>query len=188
MPGWTGCVGAFSEMVETAPALVVRPIAPDDASELRRIHATPQVSRWWGEPDERFPDDEPGVTRLTIEFDGRVVGLVQFSEETEPRYRHASIDLFLDPAVHGRGIGPEALRRVIRHLVDDRGHHRLTIDPAAANRAAIRAYEKAGFRAVGLMRKYERDAHGDAWHDGLLMELLAGGPRDRCAGGAQPPT
>jgi len=26
---------------------------------------------------------------------------------------------------------------------------------------------------VGTMRQYERDADGDGWHDGLLMELLA---------------
>ena len=44
----------------------------------------------------------------------------------------------------------------------------------AANAAAIRAYEKAGFRPVGVMRRYERDTGGGGWHDGLLMELLAG--------------
>jgi hypothetical protein len=39
--------------------------------------------------------------------------------------------------------------------------------------AAVRAYEKAGFRRVGVLRRYERDAGGDAWHDGLLMELIS---------------
>lgn len=39
--------------------------------------------------------------------------------------------------------------------------------------AAIRAYEKAGFQAVGVMRSYERDSDGPAWHDGLLMEFIA---------------
>jgi aminoglycoside 6'-N-acetyltransferase len=27
---------------------------------------------------------------------------------------------------------------------------------------------------VGVLRQYERDADGSGWHDGLLMELLAG--------------
>jgi RimJ/RimL family protein N-acetyltransferase len=40
--------------------------------------------------------------------------------------------------------------------------------------AAIRAYEKAGFSPVGVMRRSERDVGGDGWHDSLLMELLAG--------------
>jgi aminoglycoside 6'-N-acetyltransferase len=56
--------------------------------------------------------------------------------------------------------------------VDERGHHRITIDPAAANAAAIRAYEKAGFRTVGVLRSYERDPDGTGWHDGLLMEYV----------------
>lgn len=102
-----------------------------------------------------------------------MAGLIQFFEELDPKYRHAGIDMFLDPAVHGRGLGTEALRRVVRHLIDERGHHRITIDPAAANTASIRTYEKVGFRAVGVMRRSERDADGEGWHDCLLMELLA---------------
>jgi RimJ/RimL family protein N-acetyltransferase len=152
--------------------MIIRPLAEGDEAELLRIHLTPEVARWWDVPAEGFPWDEPESTRLTIEVDGAVAGLIQFSEELEPRYRHASVDLFLDPALHGRGLGTEALRRVARHLIDDRGHHRITIDPAADNAAAIRTYEKVGFRPVGIMRRYERDVDGGGWHDGLLMELL----------------
>jgi aminoglycoside 6'-N-acetyltransferase len=154
--------------------MILRPLAEGDEAELRRIHETPEVLRWWDVPDEDFPWDEPESTRLTIEVDGAIAGLIQFSQELEPKYRHAQIDLFLDPALHGRGLGTEAVRRVVRHLIDDRGHHRITIDPAAANAAAIRAYEKAGFRRVGVMRRFERDVGGGGWHDGLLMELVAG--------------
>jgi aminoglycoside 6'-N-acetyltransferase len=144
-----------------------------DEAELRRIHETPEVVRWWGEPEEGFPwTDEPESTRMVIEIDGAVVGLIQFCEETEPRYRHASIDLFLDPALHGRGFGEEAVRHVARLLVEERGHHRITIDPAADNMVAIRAYEKVGFKPVGVMHRYEWDAEGESWHDGLLMELI----------------
>jgi aminoglycoside 6'-N-acetyltransferase len=87
-------------------------------------------------------------------------------------YRHAGIDLFLSEHVHGQGLGADAVRTMARHLIEDRGHHRLTIDPAADNIGAIRAYEKVGFRPVGVMRQYER-LPGRGWHDGLLMDLLA---------------
>jgi aminoglycoside 6'-N-acetyltransferase len=62
----------------------------------------------------------------------------------------------------------------LRPAIDNfaaRGHHRFTIDPAAHNEHAIRAYEAVGFRPVGRMRDYERAPDG-TWHDGLLMDLL----------------
>ncbi len=155
------------------PPLRLRPLARGDEPELLRIHTTPEVLRWWDVPPEDFPWDEPESTRFTLEVDGAVAGLIQFYEETEPKYRHATIDVFLDPALRGRGLGAEALRRVADYLIDERGHHRITVDPASTNSAAIRAYEKVGFSAVGVMRRYERDVGGEGWHDGLLMELLA---------------
>ena len=154
--------------------MILRPLEPGDVAELRRIRETPQVRQWWDEVEEGFPlTDEPEATRLTIEVDGAIAGMAQFSEEQEPKYRHASVDLFVDPALHSRGVGSEAVRRVVRILIEERGHHRITIDPATENIAAVRAYEKAGFKPVGVMRRSERDADGTGWHDSLLMELLA---------------
>ncbi len=154
--------------------MILRPLEPGDVAELRRIRETPEVMRWWDRVEKGFPlSDEPDASRLTIEVDGAVAGMVQFNQEEEPKYRHASIDLFVDPALHGRGLGTEAVRGVVRILIEERGHHRITIDPAIENPAAIRAYERAGFKRVGVMRQSERDADGQGWHDSLLMELLA---------------
>src|SRR5215207_713426 len=50
-------------------------------------------------------------------------------------------------------------------------HH---LDPATTNAVAIRVYEKVGFKPVGVMRRYERDANGDGWHDGLLNGATRG--------------
>ena len=100
-----------------------------------------------------------------------MIGLIQFFEESDPMYRHANIDLFLTTAEQGRGLGREAIALVAGHLFGERGHHRITIDPAAANQRAIRCYGAVGFRPVGVMRRYERGADG-SFHDGLLMELL----------------
>jgi aminoglycoside 6'-N-acetyltransferase len=154
--------------------LTLRPLAEGDEDALLRIHRTPEVARWWDGPAEGFPWDESESTRLSVLLDGSVVGLIQYWEEREPKYRHAGIDLFIDPVLHGQGIGTEAVRRVVRLLIDEEAHHRITIDPAYANGAAIKTYEKVGFRRVGIMRKAERDAGGAGWHDALLMELLAG--------------
>jgi aminoglycoside 6'-N-acetyltransferase len=154
--------------------LRLRPLAVGDEAALRRIRVEPEVLRWWDELEDEFPWDEPESTRFTIEVDGAVAGMVQYYEEAEPKYRHAGIDLFLDPAVHGRGLGTEVVRRVVSLLISERGHHRVIIDPALDNVAAVRAYEKAGFHRVGITRRSERDVGGEGWHDGLLMEYVVG--------------
>ena len=107
-----------------------------------------------------------------VEAAGAVVGIVMATEEADPQYRHASIDIALAAAGRGHGLGPAAVRTVARWLIDVRGHHRLTIDPSTANERAIAAYAKVGFRPVGTMRAYERWRDG-TWHDGLLMDLVA---------------
>lgn len=143
---------------------------------LVEILAQPEVSSWWHSFDaprverEMIATDDDTVA-LAIEVDGAVVGFIQYAEEDDPDYRHAGIDLFLDTGHTGRGLGADALRTVARHLFAERGHHRITIDPAAANERAIRAYQRVGFRPVGVLRRYERGPDG-TWHDGLLMDLM----------------
>lgn len=154
----------------------LRPATAADVVALVSIRATPLVYDRWGGDDDLMAellDDigRPEVHVLVIEERDRVVGAIQWQEEEDPMYRHAGVDLYIDPAVHGRGLGTDAVRTLARHLIS-RGHHRLVIDPAADNVAAIRCYTKVGFRTVGVMRRYERGPDG-TWHDGLLMELLA---------------
>lgn len=155
--------------------MTLRPLEAADVPRLVEIAAEPEVARWWREVTEEDllakigPDAD--VLAFAIEHEGEVIGLAEASEENEPDYRHAGIDLFLATAWHSRGLGPDTVRTLARHLVRDRGHHRLSIDPAAANERAIRSYEKVGFKRVGVLRRYERGADG-TWHDGLLLDLL----------------
>lgn len=153
--------------------VVLRPIESADAPRLRELRSHPEVATWWGMPEDDFPfgDDDEAVRFAVLEGE-RLVGLVQYGEEPEPMYRQAWIDLFLDPAVRGRGLGVAAIRRLVEHLFDEQGHHCITIDPAAANAAAIRAYEKAGFRRVGVLELAERGPLDGVWRDSLLMELV----------------
>ncbi|MFC8507323.1 GNAT family N-acetyltransferase [Streptomyces sp. NPDC057411] len=158
-------------------SVTLRTAVAEDVPALAAIRSTPQVRARWRGGDamaEEVASDlsDPDTHCLTVLHDGRIVGMIQWYAEDEPDYRHAGIDVFLDPSVHGIGLGTDAVRTLARHLVDALGYHRLVIDPAADNAAAIRAYAKVGFRPVGVMRQYERGADG-TWHDGLLMDLLA---------------
>jgi aminoglycoside 6'-N-acetyltransferase len=150
----------------------LRPVGPADRAALEAIRAEPGVQSWWGAPaaDDLAPPE--GGDLLVIEVGGAVAGAIQFEEVADPRYRSAGLDIFLGAAWQGRGLGREAVALLVRHLFDDRGHHRLTIDPAAANERAIRCYEAVGFTRAGVLRQYERGEDG-TWNDGLLLELLA---------------
>jgi aminoglycoside 6'-N-acetyltransferase len=151
-----------------AERLVLRPATEEDFEALVAIVT---ASEWWGTGADR-DDVLLDGNAFVIEVDGETAGWLGVVEEREPEYRFAAFDIMLAPAHQGRGLGPEALRTAIDWLVRERGHHRFTIDPATANSRAIRAYEKVGFKPVGVMRKCERGPDG-TWHDGLLMDLLA---------------
>ncbi|TDC72948.1 N-acetyltransferase [Micromonospora sp. KC606] len=158
-------------------SVTLRPATDADVPALAAIRASPEVRRWWRGGDDlaaavRADLAAEDLTVYAIEHDGRVVGAIQWYAEPDPEYRHAGMDLFLDPEARGAGLGGDAIRTLARHLIDAHGFHRLVIDPAAANTAAIRAYAKVGFRPVGVLRRYERAEDG-TWQDGLLMDLLA---------------
>jgi aminoglycoside 6'-N-acetyltransferase len=151
--------------------VVLRRATVDDVAGLAAIVESPAVSRWWGTPFTAADVAAEDAVGFAVEVGGELAGFVQYSEENEPGYRHAGIDIFLAATYQGRGLGTDAVRTVARHLFEERRHHRLTIDPAADNARAIASYSKVGFRPVGVMRKYERGSDG-TWHDGLLMDLL----------------
>lgn len=156
--------------------VTVRPGQPEDLPAVYAILHEPSVVRWWREPAplDQLQDQLWGMSEepmLVIEVADEVAGGIQYAEELDPDYRHASIDLFLGERWQGRGFGTEALRLVARFLFTQRGHHRLTIDPAADSVHAIASYTKVGFHPVGTMRAYERHTDG-SWQDGLLMDLL----------------
>ena len=151
----------------------LRPIAEADLEPLVQIIQEPGVARWWGEAEE--PDRLRHNLRMdgdafAIETDGELAGWIGFVEETEPEYRSVGFDISLSERFQGRGLGPDALRALIRWFAQERGHHRFTIDPNAANDRAVKAYAAVGFKPVGVARRAEL-VDGE-WTDGLLMDLL----------------
>ena len=157
--------------------VVLRPLAEMDVGRIVELGADPEVERWWRglTPEhvlEKALGEDEGVAVFAILVDGDVAGMIQSHEELDDEYRHAGIDLFLGASYQDRGLGTDAVRTMARHLIHERGHHRLTIDPAAHNERAIRCYEKVGFERVGIMREYWLDPEG-VWRDGLLLDLLA---------------
>lgn len=153
--------------------VTLRPLADADLDPLAEIIREPSVARWWGESDE--PERLRENLRMdgcawAIEHEEELVGWLGFVEETEPEYRSVGFDISLTERSQARGLGPDALRTAIRWFAEERGHHRFTIDPNAANERAIKAYSAVGFKPIGITRRSEL-VDGE-WTDGVLMDLL----------------
>jgi aminoglycoside 6'-N-acetyltransferase len=153
---------------------MLRRASDADLSAVASVLADPEVVRWWGPLDRaelgRDLRRRDPVT-FVIELESDAVGMLQYHEELDPMYRHAGIDIALASPWQDKGLGTDALKTVVRYLFQERGHHRLTIDPALANERTIASYRRVGFKPVGVMRRYERGSDG-TWHDNLLMDLL----------------
>src|SRR5664280_823823 len=111
----------------------LEPATAEHVPALAAIRRTPEVHAFWrGGTDlvAAVIEDlkEPDSTAYVIEFAGRVVGWIQWSEEDDPDYRYASIDIYLDPAVHGRGVevdvdaGITVIRIVLFRPLDPADH------------------------------------------------------------------
>jgi aminoglycoside 6'-N-acetyltransferase len=148
---------------------VLRPVAEDDVELLVRWHANPEVLRFWdGETFTRATmlirlarDD---VTPYLVLADGEPVGYLQVWGGPE-----GGLDMFLAPDARGRGLGSDAGRAMARHLRNERGWTRVTVDPYVWNDVAVRAWRNAGF--VEVSRHEVDDEHQSPW---VLMEFRDG--------------
>jgi SAM-dependent methyltransferase len=130
---------------------------------LRREH----VRRWWN-PHETYEEvsdhyrpaieGRRPVDLYVVVLDGRPVGFAQtYLVADHPDYAAltglgegvAGIDLFIgEEPLLGRGLGADVIRSFVREVVLARdGVTRCSADPDVRNRASIRAFTRAGFRA-----------------------------------------
>ena len=77
----------------------------------------------------------------------------------------------------GRGFGTEALRTLCRFAFEEMDLRKIRLDTHAGNEAALRAYEKVGFRREGLLRQefYRKGRALDVVRMGLLRDELTQG-------------
>jgi aminoglycoside 6'-N-acetyltransferase len=155
----------------------LRPLEEADLERFWEMIQEPEVFPWWGndtrEDLHEYLTDQENVI-WAIEQGSEMIGVIQYYEEKEEDYRHAGMDILIDTSHQGQGLGSEALAVVARYLFEDKGHHRLIIDPAVANERAMASYKKVGFKPVGIMRKAEKDPRTKEWRDALLMDMLKG--------------
>jgi aminoglycoside 6'-N-acetyltransferase len=140
-----------------APDYFFRPMSSADLAMIRRWLETPEVVRWWGQPDEQYALvsgdlDHPDIDQFIVARDDHPFGYIQcYALSTwnqgfgaqPPKTR--GIDQFIGVSdMIGRGHGSSFIRQFVDALLIS-GIPRVVTDPDPANVRAVRAYEKAGF-------------------------------------------
>lgn len=140
-----------------APDYAFRSVSSGDLPMIRRWLQTPEVARWWGEPEEQYALvsgdlDHPDMDQFIVAIDDHPFGYIQcyalstwnqnFGSQP-PKTR--GIDQFIGVSdLIGRSHG------FIRQFADallSSGIPRIVTDPDPGNGRAVRAYAKAGFQS-----------------------------------------
>ena len=146
-----------------APDYVFRPMSAADLAMIRRWLETPEVVRWWGQPDEQYALvsgdlDHPDIDQFIVAMGDQAFGYIQcYAMSTwnqgfgayPPKTR--GIDQFIgEPDMIGRGHGSSFIRQFVDTLLIS-GIPRVVTDPDPDNGRAVRAYAKAGFQSERLV-------------------------------------
>src|SRR6266851_5027480 len=131
---------------------------------------------WFDEYLRRRGIDVRCAILLELEFEP--VGLASLTG-IDSVHRRAEFHLLIGRRdLHGRGLGTDATRQMLRHAFHDLNLHRVFLSVLSSNAAAIRVYEKAGFRREGIAREaaYKRGRYEDLLHLAILSHEFNGRP------------
>ncbi|MEL6598625.1 MAG: GNAT family N-acetyltransferase [Pseudomonadota bacterium] len=139
-------------------------VTATDIPLLARWLTTPDLRRWWGDPEEELAiiDEDrinPLMTTLLVHYRGNPFAYVQdydVASWPQPHLRDLpagtrAVQTFIgEPSMHGRGHAARYLRERIGQLHRD-GVPVVAIDPLEENTRAVAAYRKAGFENAGMV-------------------------------------
>ncbi|MEU9181293.1 GNAT family protein [Streptomyces sp. NPDC048550] len=155
--------------------LSLRPFRPaDDAPALRRWITTPAELVTWAGPSFTWPLDDALLTAYAAEPDrhtwtavspdGRSLGHVSVRGTRLGR-------VLIAPEARGRGLGETLLTLAVARAFDELGLPSLDLGVYTHNTAAVRLYEKLGFRTEQVLQDVE-EVDGVLW-SALQMRLTA---------------
>ena len=157
----------------------IRPARADDLDFLTALYADEDVRPFLAaagayerdgiaERLARAPE-QGGI--YVVEAGGERAGAMAW----ELRNRRSAIahvsGLAVHPDFRGRRLADEAARLFQRHLIGERGVHRIELEIYGFNERAQRHAERSGFVREGVKRMAYR--RGDGWVDGVLYAVVA---------------
>jgi aminoglycoside 6'-N-acetyltransferase len=145
-----------------------RPVTREDLPLLRRWLETPEVVRWWGDPNEQFTLlkgdlDEPSMVMAIVSLGAKPFAYAQhYDVHSWPQTHFAglpkgtrAIDTFIgEPEMIGCGHGAAFVRLLARRLREE-GAPLVAIDPDVRNSRARNAYARAGFEGDTIIETGE---------------------------------
>jgi len=167
--------------------IILQPFTEGDIDRLIGWIPTAEFLLQWGGSGFRFPLDRQQllfhlarsmekppdrlIYKAVNEGNGEAVGHGEILA-INPIHRSATLGRILvgSPRNRGRGIGEQLIRELAQICFRELKLHRVALRVYDFNQAAIRCYEKAGFRREGL----QRDVHriGDRYWSVHTMSIL----------------
>jgi RimJ/RimL family protein N-acetyltransferase len=160
--------------------VVLKEFLIEDKDGLVKMYASlSNEALRWGLPPYTQERIERWLSNLQhliamVALDGdRIIGHAQISKFAHPRRRGtADLLIYLHQDFHGVGLGSAMLARLLELARRD-GLHRLNLDVVAENKAAVRLYEKFGFKIEGAKKEAYLGEDG-RYHDEFVMGLILG--------------
>jgi RimJ/RimL family protein N-acetyltransferase len=151
----------------------IRPAGQTDVDFLAALYAHDEVRPFLavGRPYDRdwVVANLDGL--VVVEVDGAPAGAMAWDVRSERNGIVHVGGLAVHPDFRGRRLADEAARLFQRHLIHERGFHRIELEVYGFNERAQRHAERAGFVKEGVKRQaYRRD---DGWEDGILYAVVA---------------
>jgi len=184
----------FGPGLQGANGVTLRTPTLEDQKTIIRSMFEPETTRFWGgrigdARDEAFEErhkkdaDDPNSVNWTIAYEGDSVGFTGLFH-IDWVARDCESGIFIGRSdLYGRGIASEAVRLRTDFAWREMGLHRVHNWISLRNRGSRRANEKAGYRQMGLMRRY--GFRSGQWYDDWLGEVF---PPDSVAGIFVPPS
>lgn len=167
--------------------IILIPIKPEEKDEFYKLATQTEGSKfWYGErgrvketKENFFQDWNDGYFDIVLPEKGQCfwivvdearIGQVNYNE-IDLKNKKVEMDIIIGSEEKmGKGYGTDALKTLIKYLFDNFDINKIWIEARTNNPRAIKAYEKAGFKKEGLLRKedYFEESFVDRVRFGIL--------------------
>ncbi len=157
--------------------VVLRPVEDSDFEIFYCWMNDPEIA-WWMDYDRPFSrvDIEEDIARaraegipFTILFEGRPIGRIGLNRFRQ-RDQVASTYMFIgEKECRGRGLGADSMLALLNYAFRFRGLRMVDLWVLSENEAAIRTYQRMGFKVDGTLR--ERSWKYDRWMGHTWMSI-----------------